>query len=315
MCGVWGRVKKFVVTAVVIIAVWIVAVFSLNQTVFSPGGYVLAYLDALERGEFGEASARAGLTELPAVLPHPESLVTDATVAATLIVDSDEVVIRVTYLLDGVASESLFSVTRLPRILGLFDRWEFREAPLGSLSATVLGAKEVVINGVTLPESLTEAGVDVLYPGSYQVSWSSGWLETETVDVAIEGPQTQSVSLVALPTAELRQRVNEAVNTYLTVCINQAVLQPTGCPFGVTITDRVAGDVVWEITSEPRIILALGTDEKTWEVSTEGGDVTLTVSVQSLFDGELSDYVETQQVDITGVLQGLDANRPRFIVD
>ena len=315
MCGVWAVVRRFGIAAVLITAAWLVAVFSLNQTLFSPGGYVLSYLDALERGEFGEASARAGLEEIPPVLPRPDALVSDSQIAGTFVVNADEVVIQAQYLLDGIPSESLFTLKRLPRTLGLFDRWEFGDTPVGTITATITGSDEVVINGVTLSREVTSRGIDVLYPGRYTLSWSSGWLETDTVELAVESAQSQTVRLVALPTDALIEQTTKAVTDYLTSCTTQAVLQPASCPFGVTITDRVMGTVDWDITTPPRVVLAMFDDEKTWQVQALGGEATLTVSLQSLFDGTISNYVEKQTIDVTGIIEGLDENRPRFIVD
>ncbi len=315
MCGVWAVWKRFVIAAVIITAAWFVAVFSLNQTLFSPGGYVLSYLAALEQGDFGEASARAGLNEIPVVLPRPEALVSEPRVAGTFIVTAEEVVVQAQYLLDGIPSESLFTLSRLPRTLGLFDRWEFTDAPVGAVTATITGSHEVIINGVAIPREVSSRGVDVLYPGRYTLSWSSGWLETDTVELAIESGQSQTVRLVAVPTDAFVGQAKKAVTDYLTSCTAQAVLQPANCPFGVTITDRVVGSVDWEITTEPRVVLAMFDDETTWQVEALGGEATLTVSLQSLFDGTISDYVETQTIDVTGIIEGLNENRPRFIVD
>lgn len=315
MCGVWAVVKRFLVAAVLITAMWLVAVFALNQSVFSPGGYVLSYLDALERGDFGEAAARAGLSEVPVVFPDVTALLTETSIGATLAIDDDEMVVQTRYLLDGIPGEALFTLTRLPRVLGLFDRWEFRDIPQGEIIARVLGSNELTINGVTLLESDTENGVALLYPARYTVSWSSGWLETDSVELALEGTAANTVRLVASPTPELVAQATQATTAYLQSCLDQAVLQPTGCPFGLTITDRVSGEVVWEVSTPPRIVLAMLDDETTWQVSALGGEVTVNVSVQSLFDGTVSEVVETQTIDVTGLIDALDSDRPRFIVE
>ena len=315
MWVVWAVWKRFGIAAVLITAVWLVGVFSLNQTLFSPGGYVLSYLDALERGEFGEASVRAGLGDVPTILPRSDALISDPRVTSTFVVNADEVVIQAEYLLDGIPSESLFTLKRLPKTLGLFDRWEFGDAPVGTITATIIGSDTVVLNAVSLPRDVTSAGIDVLFPGRYTLSWSSGWLETDTVELALESSQSQTVQLVAGPSAALVEQATLAVTEYLTSCTSQAVLQPASCPFGVTITDRVRGDVDWEISAKPRVVLAMFDDEKTWQVQALGGEATLTVSLQSLFDGTVSDYVETQTIDVTGIIEGLDTNQPRFIID
>ena len=307
--------KKFLITAVVIIGLWFGAVFWLNYTVFSPGGYVQSYLSALEEGKFGEAAARAGLSELPPALPDPDALLTEVVIGQSLAINDTEVVVSAQYVLDGIPSVSLFTVARLPRVLGLFDRWEFAAAPQAMVSASVQGADDVVINGVTLAEDMTRDGVGLLYPGRYTVSWASAWLEADTVDLALESDRAETIRLFATPTPDLVSRATDAVTTYLTSCQDQEVLQPSGCPFGVTLTDRVVGDVVWEVSTPPRVVLAMRDDETTWQVSALGGEVTLLVSLQSLFDGTIEEYTETQTVDITGVIENLDTDRPRFIVD
>lgn len=307
--------RKFLITAVVIIGLWFGAVLWVNHTVFSPGGYVDSYLSALEQGSFGEAAARAGLEDLPVALPDSDALITEVTIGQSLAVNATDVVVSAEYFLDGIPSVSLFTVSRLPRVVGLFDRWEFAAAPVATVTASVVGADAVTINGVTLSEDTTQAGVDLLYPGRYTVSWASGWLETDTVALSLGSNRGETVRLVALPTLALESRTTDAVNTYLAGCAERAVLQPASCPFGVTLTDRVVGDVVWEITKPPRVVLAMRDDETTWQVSALSGEATLRVSLQSLFDGTVDDYVETQTIDVTGVIEGLGTDRPRFSVD
>lgn len=311
----WGDVRNYVIAAVVIIAAWLGGVLALNATLFSPSGVVLGYLESLERGDVGEALARLGLGEVPPVLPNPASTVSAFGVTNTVIVGDDTTVVSVEYLVDGIPAESLFEVTRLPRVLGVFDRWAFADIPTALVTVTVDGGSEVTINGVTLDESATSSGIALLYPGRYEVSWSSGWLATETVDLIIDDDQPHTLRLTATPTDQLRDRVNRGVADYLDTCTSQAVLQPAGCPFGVSITDRVVGDVIWEVTTDPDIQLTIADDDETVIVSALGGEATLTVSLRSLFDGSISDYTETQPIDVTGVIVGLSDNAPQFIVD
>jgi len=312
---VWAVWKRFVITAVVIAAVWVGAVVTLNYTLFSPGGYVMSYLSALEQGKFGEAAARAGLDTVPAALPDAEKRIESPSIGGSLAVNADDVVVQALYFLDGVPGESLFTLTRLPRTLGLFDRWEFRDTPVSVVSASVLGADEVLVNGHTLDEATTMAGVELLYPGRYTVSWSSAWLATDTVELIVETSQPQTVRLVAMPTPELIARATTAVEQFLSDCTTSGVLQPASCPFGVSLTDRVVGDVVWEVTRVPRIVLAMREDELSWRLDALDGEATLTVSLQSLFDGSISEFVETQTIDVTGTIDRLDTERPRLTVD
>lgn len=315
MCGVWADVRKYGVTAMVIIAAWLGAVLALNATVFSPSGIVTSYLDALERGDIGEALAIIGAEEPPAILPDTDRSVSAHTVGSALALDDDTVIVSVEYLLDGIPSESLFTVKRTPRTFGLFDRWEFSTLPTAPVRITVEGGDQVTINGVTLDESDTSTGLDLLYPGRYTISWSSGWLETQTTDLAIDSDDAHTVRLVASATDEFRDQIAKAVESFLTTCTGQAVLQPAGCPFGISITDRVVGEVTWEVTTDPVLELTIADDEETVVVSALGGEATLTVSLQSLFDGSIREFVETQTIDVTGIVTGLEDNAPQFIVD
>jgi hypothetical protein len=314
---VWAQLKRFVIAAAVMVALWGAAVVVLNLTVFSPGGFVLSYLHALERGAFSEAAARAGLEEMPVVTPDEGRLIVSPTISATLVTSEDEVVIQARYTLDDLPLESLFVLERQPRTLGLFDSWAFQAPPVGALSPSVIGSDRVRVNGVELAEAEVQesGGVAVLYPGHYVVDWDSAWLTTEQVVINVEGPDPKTLRLIALPTNTLTSRAEKAVTDYLADCVEQAVLQPASCPFGVSITDRVVSDVVWEITAEPRVVLAMRDDEATWQLNALGGEATLTVSLQSLFDGTISDFVETQTIDVTGIIDRLDTNRPRLTID
>lgn len=313
----WAQLKRFVIAAAVMVALWGAAVVVLNLTVFSPGGFVLSYLHTLERGDFSEAAARAGLEDMPVVAPDHDRLIESPAISATLVTSDNEVVIQTRYTLDGLPLESLFVLERQPRTLGLFDSWAFKERPLGTLSPSVIGSDRVTVNGVELTETEVQAGggIAVLYPGHYVVDWESAWLKTEQVVINVEGPDPKTLRLIALPTNTLTNRAERAVTDYLANCVAQAVLQPASCPFGVSITDRVVGEVVWEITAEPRVVLAMRDDEVTWQLNALGGEATLSVSLQSLFDGTISDFVETQTVDVTGIIDRLDTNRPRLTID
>lgn len=311
----WAVLRKYVITAIVVVSAWVVAVLALNNTVFSPANVVTGYLNSLEEGDVGEAMARAGLDEPPSVLPDLSQGVEGAVVTQTLAVDDTTVAVTASYLLGGIPSETVFTLSRLPRTWGLFDRFEFGEFPLGKLRATISGAEAVTINGVTLPEADTARGVDVLYPGRYTLSWSSGWVEADTINVAVENSTTQTVELTAMPSGALIEQAEQAVEAFLDTCTSQAVLQPAGCPFGVSITDRVVGDVVWEVNREAAVILTIADDEETILVDALGGEVTLSVSLQSLFDGAIRDYVEVQTIDVTGRIVGLPDNEPQLIID
>ena len=66
------------------------------------------------------------------------------------------------------------------------------------------------------------------------------------------------------------------------------MLQPTGCPFGIVIDDRITGDPVWSIEEYPEVTVQAGTDS--WVLPPARGDAHLEVDVQSLYDGSITHY-------------------------
>ena len=88
------------------------------------------------------------------------------------------------------------------------------------------------------------------------------------------------------PTADFVQDVQEELNKWLDEdCATQTVLQPTGCPFGVNIDDRVTSAPAWSITEYPAVALAAG--ENAFEMPQTPGVAHVQVEVQSLFDGDV----------------------------
>jgi hypothetical protein len=109
------------------------------------------------------------------------------------------------------------------------------------------------------------------------------------------------VTVEALPTEEFVERVQAKVDEYLIdQCATQRVLQPAGCPFGVTVDDRVVTEPVWTIVESPAVTLVPG--ETAFEMPPTPGVARVTFEAQSLFDGSL--YVFEQD---EGFVLALDA--------
>jgi hypothetical protein len=66
------------------------------------------------------------------------------------------------------------------------------------------------------------------------------------------------------------------------------VLQPTGCPFGIVVDDRISGDPQWSFDDYPEITVEPGAES--WVIPAVQGDAHLEVDVQSLFDGSITPY-------------------------
>jgi hypothetical protein len=89
------------------------------------------------------------------------------------------------------------------------------------------------------------------------------------------------------PTAAFVNDVQGEINTYLDEnCATQTVLQPTGCPFGVSIDDRVTSAPVWSIVEYPLVTLTAG--ETDFVMPQTPAMAHVSVEVQSLFDGDIT---------------------------
>jgi hypothetical protein len=105
-------------------------------------------------------------------------------------------------------------------------------------------------------------------------------------------------SVAAEPTDAFVEGVQEAVNKQLDECAEQVVLQPTGCPFGIVIDDRVDGDPVWSMEDYPEITVEAGSES--WLIPITTGSANIEVDVQSLFDGSITHYNDDVDFSMTG---------------
>jgi hypothetical protein len=110
--------------------------------------------------------------------------------------------------------------------------------------------------------------------------------EARTLRVGGEGGAT-AVTLAVEPAERLQRTVQREVERLLDQCAEQAVLQPTGCPFGVTIDDRVVDPPQWRLDELGDLSIEPGGRPGVWSLRGEG-DVQLVVVVQKLFDGTVS---------------------------
>jgi hypothetical protein len=308
----WSIVRRFGLIALGIVALWLVSVLALNLTVYSPSGHVTSYLTALEDGDYVSASRQAGLTEVPRVVPLAEEL-RDSRIIGTAALPSGDIVVQSEYELGGDTLSTFFVVREGDPVLFFFNTWEFTRPPLGRLDLTVLGDDRVTVNSREL--RVSRLGVppqsSVFVPGLYGASLETDWLVAEeTFATLSEVGENAPLRVRIEPTSELVDRTRDAVEDFLDDCVDQDVLQPVGCPFGITISDRVVGTPQWTILDYPDVSLRLGADRATWSVSGNSGVAEVRVQVQSLFDGSLEESTEVVPFRVLGVVRGTGMDEP-----
>ena len=309
----WAIVRRFGLLALGVVALWLLTVLALNLTVFSATSFVTSYLKALESSDYGLAASHAGLTRAPQILPLASEALENPRIVGTSSLPTGELVIQADYELGDDTHSTVFVVTGGEPILWFFDTWRFSRQPLANLQFAVIGDERVSVNGTDL--DVGDLGVPprttVLVPGIYSSSLETEWVQAEpVVSVMTEVGAPAGVRLVVSPTSTLMENTTGALEAYLDGCAAQAVLQPAECPFGVSISDRVVGAVQWTILDYPEIDLRLSADRATWTMVAESGVAEVTVQVQSLFDGSITEFRDTEEFDVVGVVRGTSTDQP-----
>ena len=309
----WAIVRRFGLLALGVVALWLLTVLALNLTLFSATSFVTSYLKALESSDYGLAASHAGLTRAPQILPLASEALENPRIVGTSSLPTGELVIQADYELGDDTHSTVFVVTGGEPILWFFDTWRFSRQPLANLQFAVIGDERVSVNGTDL--DVGDLGVPprttVLVPGIYSSSLDTEWVQAEpVVSVMTEVGAPAGVRLVVSPTSTLMENTTGALEAYLDGCAAQAVLQPAECPFGVSISDRVVGAVQWTILDYPEIDLRLSADRATWTMVAESGVAEVTVQVQSLFDGSITEFRDTEEFDVVGVVRGTSTDQP-----
>ncbi len=298
---------------VLLLLAFAAAIGSLQRDVYSPSGFVSGYLGALARHDAHAALAMPGVDASESGLaaaglptaPSRELLRSDvlANLSGIRIVHDDTLADGVHQVafeatVDGTAVSSAFRVKQTGAVLGLLPTWRFVTTPLAVATVTVEHAETFTVAGHTLDTRAadptqpaqaftTKADYLVFAPGLYHLGHSSTYLHADTASLLARKPgAVATVSVVAEPTSEFISQVESQLDSYLDGCAKQPVLQPSGCPFGVVIDDRVVGAPAWSIVRYPPVNVVAGTNG--WEMAAAEGIAHLQVTVQSLFDGTIS---------------------------
>ena len=288
------------IIAAVVVAGFGATVLVLNSTLYSAGGFVRSYLDSLARHDVEGALELAGTVVSGDA--STELLVAGALGDLTdlrLVSDTADAqgTHRVVYAFtaDGVEGESTFSVRPQGTLLGLFPTWRFETSPLGVLQVSPLHGTQFTVNGleVTAERQDSPSPYLVFAPGSYALAADSLYLAAKPVTVTSSQPGAAVIGSVDLqPTAAFIDQVQKEIVDYLDDCATQTVLQPTGCPFGEEISNRIVGTPAWSMATYPEVRLQPGPQPGSWLMPPSDAAAHLVVDVRSLFDGTMTTFDE-----------------------
>ncbi|HEU5224127.1 MAG TPA: hypothetical protein VFU07_10695 [Candidatus Lumbricidophila sp.] len=290
-------------------ALWGVLLW-LGSTIYSPQAFVAEYLDHVAADEITEAVAMPGVlpgaSELAALnlpantstaLLRPKlatSLPQDVRIVSDRVVGDGTHTISASYRLGNDIRTAEFHVKPAAPLYGVIPRWAFAQTPLARMLVTVehdsifsVGDLDLDLRASKPADEYSRFSQSAPYlaiaPAGYELRRSSELLSAQPVPALLEPSQPFAATVTAEPTAAFVARVQTQVGAFLDSCVKQQVLQPTGCPFGVTIDDRVVGAPEWTIATPPPVTLVA--DTSSFRMPPTAAVARVTVKVQSLFDG------------------------------
>jgi hypothetical protein len=294
----------------------------LYREFYSPTAFVERYLTLLSEGRAPEALAVSGVTvdstELDAAgLPTTASqallrrdamaALTDVTTVSE-VTDGDRTLVTVTYSAGAYPGETTFEVER-EGTAGIAPTWRFAQSPLSMLNLSVRGSHTFIVNGFEIDrrqvapdgseaDLLAPLPLLVFSPGVYSVSVDSAIAATPGVVVLADRTLTGiDVAVQSEPTEEFTALVQQRVEEFLDGCATQEILQPTGCPFGFTVQDRIVSLPQWSIVQQPTVSLVPAGDG--WRIPATEALARIDVEVQSLFDGSITPVSEDVPFEVT----------------
>lgn len=311
-------------TALALVGVLLLAALAaggatLYREFYSPTAFVLRYLDLLASGDAadaltvpgvrvddrgdGETAAsdallrRAALTTLTRIEPVSEE------------VDGERTLVTVSYRAGNVDGSSTFALSQ-DGWIGIAPSWRFDRSPLAVVDLTVRGSMRFDVNGFEVDKrQVSPAGAEadplasvsmlVFSPGLYSVSVDTAISATPGVAVLADAPAAHvPVDVQAAPTEEFAGIVTERVEEFLTSCATQQVLQPTGCPFGFEVRNRIVDLPAWSIRQQPDVELT--PDGAGWRILPAEAVAHIDVAIRLLFDGSIREVAE----DVTFTVEG-----------
>lgn len=318
----WAFLTVLIVAMTVLLGALVAAGNVLYREFYSPTAFVERYLTLLSEGRSSEALAISGVTvdstELDAAgLPTTASqalLRRDAMATLTdvqtvsEVVDGDRTLVTVRYNAGAYPGETTFAVER-EGTAGIAPTWRFAQSPLSMLNLSVRGSHSFVVNGFEIDrrqvapdgseaDLLAPLPLLVFSPGIYSVSVDSAIAASPGVIVLADRTLTGiDVVVQAAPTAEFSALVQQRVEEFLDACATQEVLQPTACPFGFTVQDRIVSLPKWSIVEQPAVDMV--PDGDGWRIPASEARARIEVEVQSLFDGSITRVSEDVPFAVT----------------
>lgn len=324
------RRLRFDLTALVVVGVLLAAALSAGVVVlykefYGPSAFVTRYLDLLATGRAADAlrvpgvSIDHGILEESGIDPTASEALLRRAALAPLSdievvgekVDGETTSVTVSYRAGAHDGTSTFLVEQAGWA-GVTPNWRFTQSPLAAVSLTVLGADGFAVNGFEVHRNqVSAAGAEaspadpvpllVFTPGVYSVTVDTAISTSPGVSILADSPLTQTpVELQTVPTDEFISVVQTRVEEFLNECTTQQVLQPTACPFGLEVRNRIVEPPVWSITAHP--VVTVEPNGAQWMIPPAEAIAHIEVDIQSLYDGTIEHVSEDVPFRVDGTI-------------
>ncbi|GAA1346507.1 hypothetical protein [Arthrobacter roseus] len=297
------------------VAVGALTIFLVNSRVFGPEQQIRHYFEALKDGSGEEA---LGILNAPAPKANPSMLDGPALRSAAASIDNLEVgdpeasggnrvIVPVTYTVDNVEANSSYILENTGTRWLFFDTWTFVAAPLPTMQLSVINQNTATLNGTTVAMPEGQNSFAVFYPGKYESHYTSEYFAAPAQSTVVATRQDKDrIALATRATDKLRDDVGQQVKKFLDECALQKVLQPAGCPFAFDTENRIVGNIKWNITEYPEIVIE--PNDGNWIMRPLSGTALLTTTQQDLFTGQIIPLTIESHFSFTARLDVTDSN-------
>jgi hypothetical protein len=317
----WFDLAALAVVGVLLVAALGAGGLVLYKQFYGPAAFVTRYIDLLATGHAADAlhvpgvsidrdileqsgidpTASEAMLRQSALAPLSDVEVTGETTDGTV------TSVTVEYVAGGHEGSSTFQVEQ-DGWAGITPNWRFTQSPLAAVALTVLGADRFAVNGFEVERNqVSAAGAEaaptdplpllVFTPGLYSVTVDTAISTSPGVSFLADSPLTQTP---VEPTAEFIDVVQDRVEEFLQECTTQEVLQPTACPFGLEVQNRILAPPVWSIATQPAVTVE--PDGAHWKIPPVDATAHIEVDIQSLYDGSVEHVSEDVPFRVDGTI-------------
>ncbi|WP_418969342.1 hypothetical protein [Alloscardovia omnicolens] len=303
------RKKRNVIigAAVAGVVIALIAAFSIvSNTVFSAESVAKTYVEAIEKGNYSEATklSNLGLSSAQTALltstvgKNSEARISGATLGKVTKNADGSQTFPVTYNFQGSPQTGSVTLKPVGKQFGVFNSWKITQGLVqqttvslpDSIPSVSIGGVEVGKNNALSASS--RQYVYVVYPGVYPVK-AAGSKYMKAVSTKVKSGE--SIQISSEGTQDLKKDIAEQVKSIIDECVKSTSPEPEGCPIDSYIDedDEDYRNFSWKVISYPEVSEIYLEDGIAY---LRGGKVSLSYEEKGWFSDEWDSETSTEYV-------------------